>query len=127
MAFFDRDDAHHRTAVSWLRRARKPLVTNIAVITEVTHLLDFSVEAQIAFLTWASRNLEIDTGTISDFSRIVEIMAKYRDRPADFADASLLALAERAKITRVASADADFQIYRTSSGRMLRNVFFAGV
>lgn len=127
VAIFDAGDNHHRAAVAWVKRANKPLITNVPVITEVTHLLSFSVDAQLAFLGWAQSNLHIDVDTSGDLTRIVGIMKKYRDQPADFADASLLALAERSKINRVASTDGDFNVYRTLAGRALRNVFYENI
>jgi len=44
--------------------------------------------------------------------------------PADFADASLIALAERLNLSRVASVDSDFAVYRTLGKRALVNAFF---
>jgi uncharacterized protein len=123
VAFVDKRDHHHAAAVRWLKRARKPLVTNVAVLTEVTHLLDFSVDAQAEFLDWTGAVLEIDTGTSADLARITAIMRRYRDRPADFADASLVALAERIKTDLIASIDRDFDVYRMANNKPFRNTF----
>jgi predicted nucleic acid-binding protein len=57
--------------------------------------------------------------------RIVEIMRKYADLPADFADAALVAMCERRGIGSVASLDRHFDVYRTADRKRLRNVFFA--
>ncbi len=38
-ALFDRDDAFASPARSWFAGNRRPLITNAAVVTEVTHLL----------------------------------------------------------------------------------------
>jgi predicted nucleic acid-binding protein len=94
------------------------------VVTETTLMLGPSVEAQTAFLSWASRALEIDNQTALDLARIVELMTKYRDLPADFADASLVALCERLSTERIATLDRDFEVYRTAKRKRLRNVFF---
>jgi len=51
---------------------------------------------------------------------------KYRDLPADFADASLMALCERRKIKEVASVDSDFSIYRARERYPFRNLFLEG-
>jgi uncharacterized protein len=50
-------------------------------------------------------------------------MEKYEDLPADFADASLLALSERSGIELIATFDSDFDIYRTRTRKRLKNVF----
>ena len=55
VALFDRDDLHHRRAVTWLKALNRRLVTNLAVLTEVAHLLDFSRQTQIDFVRWIAR------------------------------------------------------------------------
>jgi predicted nucleic acid-binding protein len=124
IALFDGSDHHHADALAFLQRVEGTLVTNLAVVTETTVMLGPSVEAQTAFLSWASRALEIDNQTALDLARIVELMTKYRDLPADFADASLVALCERLSTERIATLDRDFEVYRTAKRKRLRNVFF---
>jgi len=51
-------------------------------------------------------------------------LKKYDDLPADFADASLVAMCERRGIAEVATLDSDFDVYRTADRKHLRNVFF---
>jgi len=123
IALFDRDDRHHRRAVEFVRDRRARLITNLPVLTEATFLLRFSVEAQRDLLWWAHKSLEIDQGTSADLPRIITLLEKYRDMPADFADASLVALAERLNVSRIASVDSDFTIYRLSDKRRFENVF----
>jgi uncharacterized protein len=123
IALFDRADRHHRQAVEFVRTCCSRLITNLPVLTEATFLLRFSVDAQKDLLWWAQRSLEIDQGTSTDLPRIIALLEKYRDLPADFADVSLLALAERLSVSRVASIDSDFTIYRLSGKRRFENVF----
>jgi len=123
VALFDRNDRYHRRALEFVRTCRSHLITNLPALTEVTFLLRFSVDAQRDFLSWAHRSLEIDQSTSSDLPRIMELLDKYRDLPADFADVSLLALAERLNVLRVASVDSDFAVYRLSGKRRFENVF----
>lgn len=124
IALFDRSDRYHADAVGFIQRHRGPLVSNIAILTEVCHLLDFSVHAQQDFLEWAEKGLDLDAETHHDLTRIREIIAKYQDLPADFADASLVALAERRSLFLVASVDKDFTVYRGVTRRRFRNLFF---
>ena len=107
-------------------RPSAALVTNLPVLTEVAFLLRFSLEAQRDFLSWAHRALEIDQNTAGDLPRIIALLERYRDMPADFADASLVALAERLNVSTVASIDRDFAIYRLGGKRRLENVFLRG-
>jgi len=123
IALFDGDDRYHRRAVEFVRNARLQLITNLPVLTEAVFLLRFSIEAQRDLLWWAQRALEVDQNTANDFPRIITLIEKHSDMPADFADASLIALAERLDLSRVASVDSDFAIYRLSGSRRLENVF----
>ena len=50
-------------------------------------------------------------------------MEKYVDRPMDFADASLLWVADELGVADIATLDSAFHIYRTRRGRRLRNRF----
>ena len=126
IALFDGDDRHHHRAVEFVRDCRASLITNFPVLTEATFLLRFSVEAQRDLLWWAHRSLEIDEGTSADLPEIVGLLEKYRDLPADFADVSLVALANRRGVSRVASVDREFAIYRLSGKRHFENVFLLG-
>ena len=126
IALFDRDDRHHRRAIEFARTCRARLITNLPVLTEAAFLLRFSVDAQRDCLSWAQRALNIDQNTASDLPRIITLLDKYRDLPADFADVSLLALAERLNVLEVASIDSEFAIYRLSGRRRFQNVFLRG-
>ena len=50
-------------------------------------------------------------------------MAKYVDLPMDFADATLVAVAERLGIRDVATLDDDFTVYRFRDRWAFRNLF----
>ena len=126
VALFDKDAAGHAAAEQFLARVTARLVTNIAVVTETLFLLGFSAQVQKDFLEWAIAGLELDKETADALPRIAAIMRKYADLPADFADASLLAMCERRGIAAVATLDSDFAVYRTADRKRLRNVFFAG-
>lgn len=123
IALFDGSDRHHAAAVDFIRRTREPLVTNAPVLAEACWVLDFSADAQLDCLRWTSLALRIDDEVGKDLPRITAILDRYRDLPADFADASLVALCERLNCHDVASVDADFTIYRNASRKAFRNRF----
>jgi uncharacterized protein len=89
-------------------------------------VLRFSFEAQRDLLWWAQQALDIDQSTTADLPRIIALLHQYRDLPADFADASLVALAERLNLRRIASFDSDFLIYRLPGKRRFENVLSRG-
>ena len=126
IALFDRGDQYHQNALEFLKHFRGELVSTVAVITEVTHLLDFSTGAQIDFIKWVGDGA-VDLVHLhrDDLVRIVELTRKYADLPMDFADASLVAISERLGIRDIATIDADFHIYRIADKDIFHNVFFA--
>ena len=71
------------------------LITTWAVMTEVTHMLDFNVNIQIDFLKWIDRGaVHIANLEETHLKRIIEFWEKYSDVPMDLADASLLVASE---------------------------------
>jgi predicted nucleic acid-binding protein len=125
VASFDGSDKYHAEAVAFMQRAGSSLVTNLVVLSEVVALLP--PRFQLDLLDWVEAGgAEIDGATAMDLPRMTAIMRKYDDLPADFADASLVALCERRGIRDVATLDKDFDVYRTADRKRLRNVFFAG-
>jgi len=124
IALFDKDDNYHKKIVQFIKDKKYKFITTTAVITEVTHMLSFNVEVQICFFEWIMKEgvllQEIEQ---KDIFRIVELTKKYRDRPMDFADATLVIAAERTGIKRIISIDSDFDIYRLPKKVRIENVF----
>ena len=62
-----------------------------------------------------------------DHARVsLVLIEKYRDRPMDLADASLVVLAERLGVTEILTIDrADFDVYRLSANRRFVQVLAA--
>lgn len=123
VALFDgKDHDHHRVQV-FLEDYRGQLVTTWLVVGEVHHLLDFSTSQQLAFLAWARRGgLQIEDLDHSAWEILHALTEKYRDRPMDLADASLLVVAMATGIRDVLSLDLDFDIYRLPDRKRLRNL-----
>ena len=124
IALFDSSDDCYQLAVDFIAGRPGCLITNLPVITEVTYMLDFSPAAQRDFLGWAEQALRIDHHTADDLPRIRAVLEKYQNLPADFADASLIALCERLGNFDVASVDKDFTIYRSQDKHYFNNLFF---
>lgn len=123
IALFDGSDRHHAAALRFVRELRSPLVSNLIVLAEACWVLDFSVEAQRHCIAWFQRAVRVDAEGARDLPRITDLLQKYRDLPADFADASLIALCDRLGCYDVASVDQDFTIYRGAGKRPFRNLF----
>ncbi|MCG8513886.1 MAG: PIN domain-containing protein [Halanaerobiales bacterium] len=124
IALFDRDDKFHISVKDFIKRFKGRLYTSWPVITEVLHMLDYSVNTQIDFLKWVRKGaLDIKQITTEDISRIIELSEKYSDIPMDFADVSLIIIAESERIKEIISIDADFYIYRNIRNEYIKNIF----
>jgi predicted nucleic acid-binding protein len=88
------------------------------------HVLDFSVRNQLRCLAWIRRGAtEIVSHASTDWRRCAQLIAKYADLPADFADVTLVAACERLGSRRVATIDSDFLLYRYNDHDPFENVF----
>ena len=89
-------------------------------------MLSPRANAQIALLKWIERGaLEVRHIDVEAVRLMITYTEKYRDRPMDLADASLVALAVETGITDVASIDSDFDIYRLPNKSKLKNLLLA--
>lgn len=124
IALFDRDDKYHDRIINFVKGAKYKFITTTAVVTEVTHMLDFSVNVQIDFLEWVMKEgVILQEISQRDVSRIIELTKKYSDRPMDFADATLVIAAEKTGVRQIISIDSDLDIYRLPGKVNIRNVF----
>ena len=64
--------------------------------------------------------LEVSFHLDKHASEIAEIMSKYRDTPADFADACLIAMADKLDTGDILTLDSDFRHYRWRRNRRFR-------
>ncbi len=125
IALFDKDDKYHHRVREFLSHTRTTLVTTWPVITETCHMIDFSVDAQLDFLEWAYRGgLQLYELKSTDLERVIALTRKYRDRPMDLSDASLIVTSEILGIRRIICIDRDFEIYRRADKKQLENILF---
>jgi predicted nucleic acid-binding protein len=116
VALLDRGESHHRACVDCLTELTGPLLTTWPAFTEAVYLLGEAGgwKAQASLWSLEERGeLEIAEQLAEDRRRIRVVMEKYRDRPMDLADASLVVLAEKRRLRDIFTLDhADFRIYR---------------
>ena len=123
IALFDKDDSLHTKVMEFFQSFAGKLYSTLAVVTELTHMLDFNVSTQIDFLKWvANGGIELVDLTEKDLVQVCTLTEKYSDIPMDFADASLVLIAEKLQIRLCISIDSDFYIYRTLSDGYLENL-----
>ena len=125
IALFDKDDKHHSRARDVLARTKATLVTTWPVVTETWHMLDFSAEAQLGMLEWIYRGAaRLHLQTEVDLERLIGLTKRYRDRPMDLADASLVLASEQLGLLEIISVDRDFDIYRSGGKKRFVNLFY---
>jgi predicted nucleic acid-binding protein len=124
LALLDRNDRWHGACVEAFAQLRLPLLTSEAVLTELFHLVgDSRREVEAAWRFVRSGAITIAPLANADLPEIDHLMARYRDRPMDFADATLVHLANRESLTTVFTVDHDdFQTYRIDGRRRFRIV-----
>lgn len=124
IALFDKDDRYHKKMLDFIRDSKYKLVSTLAVITEVSYMLNFNIFVQLDFFEWIfRRGLILSDIEDDDIPRIIQLVRKYCDRPMDFADATLVVAAEKTGIREIISIDSDFDIYRLPGKELIRNVF----
>jgi predicted nucleic acid-binding protein len=112
IALLDRSDQHHESAARSIAILTDSLLTVMPAVTEAMHLLARVPRGQDALFDLIEDEAVslADLGE-SDFGRMKVLMRKYRSLPMDFADAALVRVAERERITRILTFDRDFQVY----------------
>ncbi|HUG81038.1 MAG TPA: PIN domain-containing protein [Bryobacterales bacterium] len=117
LALLDHDDRWHKPCVEAFGGFQLPLLTSEAVLTELFHLVGpREIDAAWRFVrSGAVRLAAIGDDELPD---IRTLMIRYRDRPMDFADASLVYLAQREALPAILTIDHnDFETYRIGSRR----------
>ena len=124
LAFLDRDDRWHNVCREAFRHLPLPLMTSTAVLTELFHLLRRSrMEIETAWSFLRSDAVVLAPIYTPELSEIHALMSRYWDRPMDFADATLVHLANREAITTIFTIDhSDFETYRIEGKRKFRIV-----
>ncbi|MBT4287479.1 MAG: PIN domain-containing protein [Deltaproteobacteria bacterium] len=114
VALIDRSETKHLECVNWFKAYTGSLYSTEAVLTEVLYLLNFSIKAQVAALDFVSKSaVEIVPSNTESLTVCQNLMEKYADLPMDFADATLIALAQETGIRDVVTLDKkDFSVYR---------------
>ena len=122
LALLDRNDRWHSRYAAAIRQLRLPLLTSEAVLTELFRLVgDSRREVEAAWKFVRSGALVLGTIEDTEMHYLQTLMARYWDRPMDFADATLVFLAKRESIRTILTVDhADFATYLIEGKRRFR-------
>ncbi len=119
VAIFSKRDNFHELCVEQLRELTPPLLTSWPVITEAVWLLgDYPPRIRGLLTSVDAGLIKLPSLPESAASWMADFLRKYRNVPAQLADASLAYLAERDGIETVFTLDRrDFSIYRIGRQR----------
>jgi predicted nucleic acid-binding protein len=124
IALFDKSDHYHKAIKKFLQGSKYKFVSTTAVLTEVSYMLNFNVEAQIDFYEWVlNKGVVLCDITQSDILQLVHLTRKYADVPMDFADATLVVAAQKMGLRKIISIDSDFNVYRLPGKEHIANIF----
>jgi predicted nucleic acid-binding protein len=120
VAYLDRGDPAHDSVAQMLDSFSGQLATTSTVITEAMHLLADARDGPMLLAELVqSADLHISESTRAEqIFRAAALMRKYSDTPMDFADATLVLLAEAIGILDILTLDRlGFSTYRTAKGK----------
>lgn len=114
VALVDRSETRHKECVDWLKQFRGEIYSSEAVLTEVLYLLDFSFHAQSTALQFVLNGaVVLVPSSVESLSAVEKLMKKYQDLTMDFADGSLVGIAQDLGIYDVVTFDkTHFSLYR---------------
>ena len=122
LALLDRDDKWHAACVAAFDQVRLPLATTAAVLAELFHLLGTAKrDHDAAWQLLHSGAITVRAVEDADLPALQSLMERYRDRPMDFADATLVHLGSKLGLADIQTIDHDdFETYRMSARRKFR-------
>jgi uncharacterized protein len=124
VSLLDRSQPLHRDCAGFLEEWRGTIVSTEAVLTEATHLLGRVKGGKGAcldfFIAGGALLVPSDDATLRRCRKLLE---EYADLPMDYADSTLVALAEELGTNLVFTTDKrDFAVYRLRGRRPFRVV-----
>ena len=106
VALLDRSEKNHERCIRFFREFKGDPFTTEPVLTETLYLLGPSVKAQMLCIDFIVKGgATLIPQSIESLSRASALMEKYADIPMDFADATLVALAEEIKTNEIFTLD----------------------
>jgi len=119
VSILDRSQAHHVECRRVFDEWTGTIVSTEAVLTEAAHLLA-GVQGGVASCVdfFVRGGAVLVPSTRSSLQRVRALLERYADLPMDFADGTLVALAEDLDTTSVFTTDrTDFSVYRVRGRR----------
>ncbi len=101
-------DRAHTVCVDLVETSADTLITTALVVAETGYMIERQLGAVAEarfYQSIAAGDVLVEMLTARDYARIAELIEHYADFPVGGTDASLIAIAERLGITRIATLD----------------------
>ena len=106
VALLDKSEKNHERCVAFLKEFKGKLFTTEPVLTETLYLLGPSIKAQRACIEFLLKGgATLIPQSKESLSRASALMDKNEDIPMDFADATLVSLAEEIDVVEILTLD----------------------
>ncbi|MEW5962992.1 MAG: hypothetical protein AB1749_05465 [Pseudomonadota bacterium] len=116
IAFIDANDPWHAAVVKAFARASLPLLATQAVLTETFHLARRIDGTDALWTLLLAGPVAVAQIAETELPALRKLMTRYADRPMDYADATLVHVAARERISTILTIDNDdFETYRIGS------------
>ncbi len=122
VALVDRSEQRHLECVDILKGWERPILSTEAVLTETLYLVGSTWRAQRVCLEFFLRGaFVLVPSSVTTLRRVASLMEKFKDVPMDFADGTLVALAEDLGTVMVFTLDLrGFSTYRLHGKKSFR-------
>ena len=109
----------HKVYIEAFTRLPMPFLTTWACITEAMYFAErcggYRLQCKLGIML-QNNVLQIHEIQTEDYEHLFGLMETYRDRPMDFADATLVLAAERTGERHILTIDSYFLFYRIGNG-----------
>ena len=106
VALLDKSEKNHERCIAFLKDFKGNLFTTEPVLTETLYLLGPSIKAQRLCIDFILKGgATLIPQSMESLSRASALMEKYEDIPMDFADATLVSLAEDMDVVEILTLD----------------------
>jgi predicted nucleic acid-binding protein len=108
VALADADDPYHRAVLTAVQSTAEALLVPVTVVPEVDYLVtrDFGPAAALAIIqALEAGEFMLEQLAPGDLARCAELLTQYTDSDIGLVDASIVAIAERLRITRILTLD----------------------
>lgn len=106
VALLDKDERNHERCLQFFQDFHGKMLTTEPVLTETLYLLSPSIKAQRAGIDFILHGgAHLIPQSPKSLSEAMRLMEKYNDIPMDFADATLVVLAENTGVDEIFTLD----------------------